>query len=187
MTECHYIRGTPHRHTPFCDAIAIVSMDDTEEVVDVTKNTILEIVCTTPRKQWNELLYSAVICDQVHIVDYMCTLDMEINLVYEVPKRYWQDIFLFALRFAKPKFIYALYSLGFQEPEQYPNIIKELLDEISESSGNTQLVECLRAIVRNKQRSPVKESTTRHWKMKYRSVDPKDLEPRGIPIPFERK
>jgi len=158
-----------------------------DEDVDITKNTILEIVGTTPRKQWNELLYSAVICDQVHIVDYMCTLDSEINLVYEVPRRYWQDLFLFSLRFAKPKFIYALYSLGFQEPVEYPNIIQELLDEIGDRNGSTQLVECLRAIVRNKQRSPVKEPTTRHWKMKYRSVNPEDLEPRGIAIPYKRK
>jgi len=141
----------------------------------------------TPRKRWSELFFSALKCEQLHVVEYLCTLDNETNLVYGVPKRLWHDLFLYSLRYIQPQILRALYGLGFEEPSGHPDIVEELVQEITENHGNTKLAECLRVILEHKQRSPVENAHfTRHWKMRFKKPVVENEHSEGILIPFPK-
>jgi len=148
----------------------------------------MDIVVETPRKNWSELFYSAMKCDQLHVVDALLHLESGVNLVHGVPRRHWGDLFLAALRCTRPEIVRALYSLGFEEPMEYPHLVRELVEEFSAQTWNTKLAECLRVILDHKQPSPVRDTpTTRHWKMRFKKPDTIYENPQGIMIPFPRK
>jgi hypothetical protein len=148
----------------------------------------MDIVHETPKKNWSELFYSAMKCDQLHVVEYLLTVSDEFNLVNGVPRRHWNDLFLSALRSTRPEIVHALYSLGFEEPREYPDMVKELVDEFSHQTWNVKLGQCIRVILDHKQASPVKSQTFRHWKVRFRNLEPHHHEhPQGVMIPFPRK